>query len=61
MKGLKRLVPLALAAALLAGCAQGVGAGVSSSGAPEDEVYVDRVVLEQILIEDEPVDRKSVV
>ena len=59
MKGLKRLVPLALAAALLAGCAQGVGAGVSSSGAPKDEVYVDRVVLEQILIEDEPVPLSS--
>lgn len=55
MKALKRLIPLALALALLAGCAQGAGAGPSSSSAPaEEEVYVDRVVLGQILIEDEP-------
>ncbi len=55
MKIMKRILPLTLAVAMLAGCGQGVGSGSSSSGVNLDEIYVDQVVLEEFVIEDEAV------
>lgn len=48
MKGIKRLLPLALAVALLSGCAQ-------PGGAPAEDAYLDSVPMEEVLIEDEAV------
>lgn len=48
MKGIKRLLPLALAVALLSGCAQ-------PGGAPAEDAYLDSVSMEEVLIEDEAV------
>ena len=56
MKAMRRLLPFALAAALLTGCAQGAVTGAASSGnKPGEEIYVDQVVLEEFVIEDEAV------
>ena len=52
MKMYKRLIPLALALTLLAGCAQGGG---GSSSQAEEEVYIDRVVMQELEIENEAV------
>ena len=52
MKGIKRLLPLALALLVLSGCAQPAPAVTEEE--PED-VYIDSVSLEEVLIEDEAV------
>ena len=51
MKGIKRLLPLALALLALSGCAQPAPAVEEE---PED-IYIDSVSLEEVLIEDEAV------
>ncbi|NBI65791.1 transglutaminase domain-containing protein [Pseudoflavonifractor sp. 60] len=54
MKIMRRLIPLALAISMLAGCAQGAG-GASSESMDLSEMYVDRVTMEEVEIEDEAV------
>lgn len=48
MKGMKRLLPLTLAAALLSGCSQ-------PAAGPEEDPYIDAAPMEEVLIEDEAV------
>ena len=55
MKLWKRLIPLGLALVLLlTGCAQ-AGAPAASGGVNEEDIYLDRVSVEEIEIEDEAV------
>lgn len=57
MKMMKRLLPLALAVALLAGCAREVvmGTGFSEEEGLDEALYVDQVTMGEIVIEDEAV------
>ena len=56
MKIMKRLIPLTLALTLLAGCAQGTGSSSASNAAPNlEDVYIDQVVMEEFVIENEAV------
>ena len=55
MKLFKRLIPLALALSMLAGCAQGAANTGASSSEELDEYYVDQVAFEDVTIEDEAV------